>query len=264
MSDSYLKQSTNLIKINLSTGLIGCILYSFSAALCQLNAQEIPDSAYLNWFDEQVGIENTALYEGVVYRESYRTINEKVKFFKSAKWYNGSIVYSDQEFHNVQLKYDVFGDQLILKQLDRLGGGVLLLIKSNISSFQIEETEFVNLKDAAVGSGISGFHELLWQESELRLLAKHRKKDFVRKDRSAAYHEFIDDKKLYLLDLNGQYHLINKKRELTDVFPELKKDIDGFYQKNKRLRTRNIDAFMVALARKLTELFQIENTVQTP
>ena len=253
-----------MTKFNLSASLLGCILCSLSAVFFQLHAQELPNSAYLNWFDEQVGIENTALYEGIVYRESYRTINDKVKFFRSANWYDGSLHYSGQDFYNVQLKYDVFGDQLILKQLDRLGGGALLLIKSNINSFKIEQTVFVNLRDAKKDSGIGGFYELLWEESDVRLMAKHRKKDFVRKDRSAAYHEFIDDKKLYLLDHNGQYHPINKKKELTDLFPELKKDIDSFYQQNKRLRTRNIDAFMVALVRKLTELKQAESQIQSP
>ena len=52
----------------------------------QLKAQENTNSTYLNWFDDKVGIENTALYQGIVYKEAYRTINEKVKFYKSAQW----------------------------------------------------------------------------------------------------------------------------------------------------------------------------------
>ena len=253
-----------MTKFTIPAGLLCGILCSFSAWLFPLHAQDLPNSDYLNWFDQEVGIENTALYEGIVYRESYRTINEKVKFYRSANWYNGSVIYSGQEFYNVQLKYDVYGDQLILKQLDRLGGGALLLIKSNISSFDIEDTAFINLNNAIKESGIGGFYELLWEESGVRLLAKHRKKDFVRKDRSAAYHEFIDDNKLYLLEYNGQYHSINKKKELTDLFPAEKKDIDSFYQRNKRLRTREVDAFMIALVRELTRIIQTEGPNKSP
>ena len=219
-----------------------------------LSAQETSNSTYLNWFDNKVGIENTTLYKGIVYREAYRTINEKVKFFNSAQWYDGSVVYSNQEFYNVQLKYDVYADQLILKQLDRLGGGALILFKSKISSFQIEDTKFVHIVGASTDSEIDGFYELLWTDTNIRLLAKHQKRDFVRKDRSAAYYEFVDDKKLYLLELDNNFYRINKKKEITDLFPELKKEVDDFYQKNKRLRSRDVDAFMISLLRNIDQL----------
>ena len=233
------------------TLLIAAVLFTSNL---QLRAQETSNSTYLNWFDNKVGIENTKLYQGIVYREAYRTVNDKVKFFRSAQWYNGSVVYSDQEFYNIQLKYDIYGDQLILKQLDRLGGGALILFKSKVSSFKIEDTEFIHLKGFTADSEIDGYYELLWADTDIRLLAKHQKNDFVRKDRSASYYEFVDDKKLYLLDLDGNYYPVNKKKALTELFPELKKEIDNFYQKNKRLRSRDVDAFMISLLRNIDQL----------
>ena len=230
----------------------------------QLKAQENTNSTYLNWFDDKVGIENTALYQGIVYREAYRTINEKVKFYKSAQWYNGSVLYSGQPFYNVLLKYDVFGDQLVLKQLDRLGGGAILLFKSKISSFWIEDTQFVHLRKEEIGAEVAGFYELLWEDGSIRLFAKHQKNDFVRKDRRAIYYEFVDRKKLYLLDLSGQYYPINRKKELIDVLPSLKKDIDKFYQTNKRLLNRDIDSFMISLIRSVSQMYNPESSIQNP
>ena len=243
-----------MIKFKLSDIPLLLIVSVLTISNFQLSAQETTNSTYLNWFDNKVGIENTALYEGIVYREAYRTINEKVKFFKSAQWYNGSVVYSGQEFYNVQLKYDVYGDQLILKQLDRLGGGALILFKSKVSSFKIEDSEFVHLKGAAANTEIDGFYELLWTDTNIRLLAKHQKNDFVRKDRSAAYYEFVDEKKQYLIELDGAFYPANKKKEITDLFIELKKEVDNFYQKNKRLRSRDGDAFMISLLRNIDQL----------
>ena len=239
------------------------VVVALSVSMGKLIAQENTNATYLNWFDDKVGVENTALYEGIVYREAYRTINEKVKFYKSAQWYNGSVLYSGQPFYNVLLKYDVFGDQLILKQLDRLGGGSILLFKSNVSSFRIEDTQFVHLRQEEIGEA-AGFYELLWENGSIRLFAKHQKNDFVRKDRRAAYYEFVDIKKLYLLDLSGKYYPINRKKELTDILPSLKKDIDSFYQKNKRLLNRDVDSFMISLIRNVSELYNPQSPNQNP
>ena len=196
------------------------------------------------------GIENTALYKGIIYKETYRTINEKVKFFKTAEWYTGSVVYSGQLFADVSLKYDVFGDQLLVKQLDRLGGGSILLFKDKVDEFVIDGTKFVHIRGS---SQIDGYYELLWDEDGNRLLAKHLKNDFLRKDRRATYYEFTDLKKEYVWDKQGSYYGLKGKKELTDLYPDMKKEINSFYQKNKRLRTRDMDAFMVAIINFLEE-----------
>ena len=219
-------------------------------------------SAYLSWFDKQVGLENTALYEGIVYREMYRTINDKVKFYRTAQWLNGSVVYSGQLFTNLELKYDVFEDRLLIKKLDRLGGGPMLLFKDKVTSFTIDGTEFVNISDPKIDRLFNGYCELLWS-NQVRLLAKHRKKDFVRKDRSASYHEFIDRNKEYMLEIGNNHFPINKKRDLQQLFPDLKKEIDSFFQKNKRLRSRDIDAFMISLVQALeNQIVQDTNNLE--
>ncbi len=231
------------------------LFFVLTAITFNLSAQRTDkQSDYLQWFDQQIGIENTTLYKGIIYRETYRTINDKVKFYKSPQWFDGSVVYSGQLFSNIQLKYDVFGDQLIVKQLDRLGGGGLLLFKDKVSEFVIDNTVFVNVKDIPKSSEFAGFYELLLDlDNDTRLLAKHFKNDFVRKDRRATYYEFIDLENEYVLEHGRSYYRVNSKKELLKVYPEAKKAIDSFYQKNKRLRSRDMDAFMVALINSLEE-----------
>lgn len=231
--------------------LILIVLTRYSSQAQQLQAQQ-EQAAYLNWFDKQVGLENTVLYEGIVYREMYRTINDKVKFYKTGEWLSGSVVYAGQLFSNLRLKYDVFEDQLLIKKLDRLGGGPMLLFKDKVSSFIIDGTEFVNINNPKIDRSFNGYFELLWS-NDIRLLAKHRKNDFIRKDRSASYYEFIDRDKEYMLEVGNNHYPINKKRDLQQLFPDLKKDIDSFYQKNKRLRSRDIDAFMISLVQTLED-----------
>lgn len=222
--------------------LICLFCYSTQAQQTQIQKGQ---SDHLSWFDEQVGLENTALYEGIIYREKYRTINDRVKFFQSSQWQNGSVIYSGQLFTDLQLKYDVFEDQLLIKQLDRLGGGAMFLFKDKVSSFVIEGTQFVNIIDPNIDKSLNGYLELLWS-NDIRLFAKHRKDDFVRKDRRAPYYEFIDRKKEYLLQIGNDHFPINNKRDIQLLFPVLKKEVDSFYQKNKRLRSRDLDAFMIS------------------
>ena len=52
----------------------------------------------------------------------------------------------------------------------------------------------------------------------------------------------------------GAYHLVNSKKEVIKAYPGQKKQIDSFYQKNKRLRGRDIDAFMISLINTMDEL----------
>ncbi len=229
------------------------LLFSVSGYL--LSAQEPQlEASYLQWFDQQVGIENTALYDGIIYRESFRTINDNVKFFKTAQWLTGSVVYAGQKFSEIPMKYDVFGDQLIIKQEDRLGGGALLLFKDKVEKFNLLDSEFVNIKNIPAETGLVGFFELLWQNGKMRLLAKLQKDDFLRKDRASVYYEFINSKKIHVLELEGKYYILKNKKDVVAIFPDLKKQIDAFFQKNKRLRSRDTDAFMISLINSIESI----------
>ncbi|MGB5237408.1 MAG: hypothetical protein WBM43_02615 [Flavobacteriaceae bacterium] len=220
-----------------------------------IRSQEKPQKvSYLNWFDQEVGLENTALYDGIIYKETYRTINEKIKFYKSSAWINGTVKYAGQLFTNVPMRYDVFGDQLLIKLNDQLGGGALLLFKDKVSNFTIDGAVFVNISNISEASGRKGFYELLWDKDHMRLLAKHQKNDFLRKDRRSLYYEFVDLKKEYLLEFNGEYSPIGKKKSINVLFPQFKKEIENFYQQNKRLRSRDMDAFMSALVNRIEDL----------
>ena len=225
---------------------------------------QIENADYLNWFDQQVGIENTSLMNGVIYREFYRTINDNVKFFQTDQWHTGSVKYTGQWYYNVQLKYDVFGDQLIVRQEDRLGGGALILFKDLVAEFRLDDKVFVNIDPGANELIRPGYYELLASRENLRMLIKYRKKEFLRKDRKSAYHEFIDAKKSYVLNFDGNYYPIKVKKDVVKIFPGFKSALDSFYQDNKRLQNRDPDRFMIALVDRLSTLLNQNqsNTIQ--
>ncbi len=250
--------SVNFIKL-----LLFCLLLTLSShwAYSQVQNQQ---AEYLNWFDQQLGIENTSLMNGVIYREFYRTINDNVKFFSTDQWFTGSVHYSGQWFYDVPLKYDVFGDQLIIRQPDRLGGGALILYKEHVRQFLLYDAVFVRINPESNELVKPGYYELLAARDELRMLVKYRKKEFLRKDRKRAYHEFIDAKKTYVLNHASHYYPIKVKKDLVKIFPDYKEALNSFYQDNKRLQNRNPDRFMILLTDQLASLLNSNQPNSTP
>lgn len=218
----------------------------------RLNAQGITDNAgYYQWFDGQVGLENTGLYQGILYKEQYRTINAKTKFLGSPEFHQGSLIYDGEPYIGQQLKYDIYGDELLVKIEDRLGGNTLQLFKEHVSEFVIENRLFVNIRETGENSGIRGFYEVSYDNNGIRLLTKHSKKIFDRKDRSSLYYEFVDGKKDYVLYYKGRHYQIDGKRDLTDIFPEQEDQIDSFYNQARTLRRNDPHAFMVGLIQRI-------------
>lgn len=225
----------------------------------QLNAQAVTDNAgYYEWFDAQVGIENTGLYQGILYREQYRTINAKTKFLGSPEFHEGSLVYDGEPYIGQQLKYDIYGDELLIKIEDRLGGNTLQLFKEHVSEFVIDNRPFVNMRGIGMGEEIGGFYEVSYDNNGISLLTKHRKKVFDKKDRSSLYYEFADRNKEYVLLFKGRYYTIKGKSDLIEIFPEHQDQINSFYNQARTLRRNDPHAFMVGLIQRIGNMLPLE------
>lgn len=229
--------------------------------LMAVSAQDsMENGPYYLWFDNQVGIENTGLYEGLVYKELYRTLNENTQFYLAPDFLPGSVEYDGQPYINLLLKYNVYEDQVLIKVHDRLGGNTLQLIRNKVSRFTIDNRLFINVTDAPFGSSISGFYEVSYQNTTVKLFTKHTKKLFERKDRSSLYYEFLDGKKEHVVYYMRQYHPINNKRDLIEIFPGLKDQIDDFYNRARAQRRTQPHAFMVALLTRIGSLLPRQNS----
>ena len=116
--------------------------------LCaSMNGQNNTEVNYYNLFDQEVGVANTALYQGVVYTEKYRTINGNTQYYKTRDFLKGSVCYEGQCYYDLNLKYDVYEDQVLLKLIGKAGGGTVQLFKDKIESFQINGSDFVKLEE---------------------------------------------------------------------------------------------------------------------
>lgn len=235
------------------------VVLGFVTSMCGQDQAEI---GYYNYFDKEVGVENTGLYQGVMYMEKYRTINELTQFFKSGDFQSGSVCYEGQCYYDLDLKYDVYEDQVLLKLISKAGGGTLKLFKDKIDNFNIGEHHFIKIeRQDAPNLNAFGFYEVAYQSDRLTLYSKYSKKSFERKDRKSLYYEFPDGHTEHVLLYAGNYHIVNSKKDNVLVFPELKKEIDKFYNLARGLRKSDPDGFQVSLMKRIELLLtQPKNT----
>ncbi|MGW9686432.1 hypothetical protein [Flagellimonas sp. 2504JD1-5] len=223
---------------------LGGIFLSFGQDQAQI--------AYYNSFDDNVGIENTGLYQGVIYTDKYRTINEKTQFFKTREFQSGSVCYDGQCYYDLEMKYDVYEDAVLIRLVGRVGGGTLKLVKDYVESFQIEGHDFIKIlpKDAPTLNAY-GFYEVALESASFTLFTKHTKKSFDRKDRKSIYYEFLEGQSENVLLYNGAYHIIKSKKDIVALFPDLKREIDRFYNVARALRKSNPDGFRISLMKRI-------------
>ena len=210
-----------------------CCSFSFS----QSNQVE---SHYYNWFDQIVGIANTALYNGVEYIETHRSTRENHKFLGSVKFVKGTIDYDGQRYYSVPMKYNVFDDELLVKLSNQKGESTIQLIKSNTYGFSISDKQFLNINTPeARMNGVMGFYELLLTTGSFTLYKKNRKNRLKRIRNNSVVYDFLESKSQFLLFRDGQYIPISARRDISDIFPQFKKELKEYYINNPTFR--NLD-----------------------
>ncbi|QED37984.1 hypothetical protein FK178_09705 [Antarcticibacterium arcticum] len=223
------------------------LFQTFQISLAQATQEE---KNLYSWFDKELGVENTRLLNGAEYVEKYRTVNEKNSFFLSGAPITGSVLYEDEWFHGVQMKYNVHENILIVQVESNLGVNIIQLRNENLQRFEFDQFRFININ--APGSIFNGFNEVLLEKSQLTLLKKHSLKLTAKTDQFIQYYEFIPRRIRYGYSYNNVYYEFNSRRELASQFPELKELITDFFKNNNYLYKNQQDTFMVNLFKEIT------------
>lgn len=212
--------------------------------------------AYYNVFDKVIGIENTSLYYGKIYTKKYRTINDKTRFYNSNEFLKGSVVYDGQPYNGLDLKYDLFEDQLLLRLTSITSTERTLQLEWDyIDKFEILGHKFIKLlSDRIPNLNYYGFYENSLSSSYFTMYTKFSKKSVKKNGENALYYEFIKRKSEYVLLYKSNYYLINSRKEIVLLFPQFKKEIHEFYNNVRNLRSKDLDAFMVVLMKRIENL----------
>lgn len=200
------------------------LIYSFSFS---------QNKEYLIAFDNSVGFENLPFHNGVfhvdVYKHSLAT--EKGLYFLS-NIESGSIVFENQFYPNLNLRYDVYSDQLVYYETKNATNGGIILEKTKIKEFFINDFHFINNETL----GYLQINQIFKDNN--KLLTKHikSKSDRIRFN-SVVY--FFKDKFNFYFEKNGKLFLLRNQKSILNLYSNKKKEISNFYKKNKLLFKKN-------------------------
>lgn len=183
------------------------------------------ESDYHNWFDSITGIENSEPHQGVIYVDRHRTKGKKTKFFPKPDFVLGSIVFDGQPYFDLNLKYDVYDDELLMRVDRLLGGSILQLYKTKIDRFSIGGHDFIKIDGSKLKSG---FYEISVEKPFFSLLKKHRKNPIEQLGKKLIFYDFEDGNKECFLYYRQNYHPIKKVSDLVGLFPEYEEQLKSF------------------------------------
>ncbi|OFY61142.1 MAG: hypothetical protein A2Y71_00310 [Bacteroidetes bacterium RBG_13_42_15] len=187
-------------------------------------------------WEERDIIENQILYNGRVWRNLYSRVRGN-QFLFTEMFMPGTVSVSGKLFTGLELKYDIYNDELLIRSAQ---GIILQLNKEMVDGFTIEynkrKYDFQKLEVNTDGPGEGYFNILYKGKSEL--LVKY-KKGIQLLAVDDTYDLFNQYNRIYL-NKDGEMHLINKKKNIINLFSGTNKDIMRFI-KSRRLKVTRKD-----------------------
>jgi len=222
--------------------LLFIILFGLLLNTSQIFSQNNNEVLTYNWFDKNFGKESLDFNNGNGHLNFDQTINDHHRYYKTDEFKNGNIIYEGQSYFNLDLKYDLFNDQLVIRPYIESPYIQINLLKEKVDSFKIDNEKFINLKQTSTNFK-SGYYEevIIGNNAVLYIKYNKEKNDVIR-----GYSVFIDYKSHsdYLLLKDNKFTLINDKTELIKLYPNQKRKINDFFLMNKDLRKTNQVLFM--------------------
>jgi hypothetical protein len=209
-----------------------------------LYGQTNSETSLYNWFDNTVGKENLGAHNGSLHINPYRTVDKNNHCYIYEEFNKGDISYDGQSYYDVNLKYDVYKDALIIKPHETSDYMSVNLIQEKTDSFSINGKNFVNLSHSksALPEFIKGYYEEIPIGNKIIFYIKHHKdRREIIKD-VTVYNEF-EEKNEFFLNYENTFYKVNTKKEIVKIFPKYKNKIDDFYSENKDMEKSNKNKF---------------------
>ncbi len=224
--------------------LIILLIFNSSFLFSQIKQEQ---KEYYNWFDEIVGIENTNLFIGLVYKEKHIKLKENSNFFLSPEFLFGYVNYDGELYFDLEMKYDVYEQEILVKLQNRKSGyTVIKLIKDKVKEFIIDNHKFLKLDARDIDeTNIFGFHEVVLKNDFLTVFEKHKKNKEELFFEGIIYDNFRKVKSDIVILYKDEYYKIKSKKDLLNIFPEFKKEINNLFSKNRSIRNSNPDVFVL-------------------
>lgn len=216
-----------------------------------MTGQEQPE--LLKWFDTQIGMENSRLLNGTAYNESYRIINNKNNLYGGATG-TGSVLYDGHWFTDLQMRYNIFDEALIVQLQSGDGLKIVQLVREKVERFYLHGSTFTNYIKTKNSDRISGFYEILLEQGPITLVKKHALSISEKRDRQVSYFEFTPIEGHFAFTYHNDIYPIGSRSDLEKIFPPYRDEIRSFYSSNRSVLRSRPNNFYSTLFRELARL----------
>lgn len=232
------------------------LIFSIFLNISYIHSQSAENSSLYNYFDNTIGKDNLNINNGVVHSEPFRPIANKNRYYID-EFNSGDLSFEGEIYSDVNLKYDIYDDQVIYKQVGESDNLPIILIKDKVDFFIIKNKKFVNLKAESVKfpNLIKGIYEEGFSGSEVSLYIKHYKEKIKVFQTDGVYYNFIYNTDFFLKYNNFFYKVVSEK-DVKKIFPLYKKDISDYYSTNKKLERSDKKQFMENLTNQINGLLK--------
>lgn len=235
--------------------IITCFLATFSYSQNKNTIDNLEKLQY-NWFDSIIGQRNLDINLSPKYFNSKITLNDNHQYYSTETFQNGNVIYNEQPYFDIKLKYDIHSDELIIQLSNENQSHSLILDKSKIQGFSINNKKFIPITDK---NNVNTFVEEL-KKGDIILYKKHFKKELIKKDERYEYSHFTD-KSYYIINNQKELITIKSKKDLKKRFPSISKEINKLYRELKS--SKNKDLTMINFITKIEPLFPNNHIIWT-
>ncbi len=243
------------------------ILFGLFLNIFIIHSQTSNTSSLYNWFDKTIGKENLELYNGPRHINFYRTFDKSHSYYITDDYSNGNVNYQGQNYYNLNLKYDVNHDDLVLKSVGEYDYLGINLIKEQTAFFTLHNKKFINIEldNPQHPIYMNGYYEeIILSKNNTLYIKHHKRKEKVigaqiisDGDNQNSSDEF-KEKNEFILKYKNEYYEISSKSDIIKIFPMYKSQIKKYYNSNAQLEESNKNFFIENLVKEINNLIPNE------
>lgn len=244
---------------NYQKNSIFLVLFGLFLNFHPIYSQSNADISTYNWFDKTVNKKNLDIVNGAPHTNPYRTVGDNNMYYIDDKYEIGTLVYENQKYYNVKLKYDIYRDILVLNPYEASENIGLNVIRNKVQSFSIKDKNFILIdrKENSLPEFTTGYYEENKIAPDFIFYIKHHK-DQQKAINDAGLYYVYKENTSFFVELKNKVYKINDKSDIINLFPEQKKQINGFYLMNRELKKTDLNQFMTNLMKYINNSISIQ------
>lgn len=176
------------------------------------------------------------LVNGIFYEDEYRNKTGH-QFFMADRFYKGSLTFRGKEYKGIEMKYDIYDNQLILNVKNNISAAWVVPPNDFITNFSLDGKFFseYNLR------GEKRFYQVVFDSGNLKCLCSWQKKMHESYDNNSIIYEFFKSEKKYYLVLNDSLLTYRNNRSFLGIIPEESRAPVRRYIKGKHIKVNKSD-----------------------